>query len=323
MAQSEVQMQRKVQKYLRPDYDHAFSVRSTTDGQDEGGGSATGGGGSATGGGGSATSLITVTDRNQVVRRLHELREAQSETNLCYTLMQHRHQTQSRLLGELRRVQELLQVRPRPTLMAREDMLVVLAESSGASVQVNEVALDVGTGAGKGGGGDCDEWNGDDYCLNCDSECANGCGCGCGECVTEGKSACRATACSNLHQSIRLQCKNNNKTQTTTTTTTTASTTTSVSMSLIDTSTDTDIEITSREEQEVDVLVDRDESCPDEVKDGGARDDGGNPVSGLYQSEPYDHTLCSDCSVVCDLALDCVRRLGNMQVGHRCVDIFI
>ena len=216
MAQSEVQMQRKVQKYLHPDHDHAFSVRSTTDGQD-------GGGGSAAGGGGSSTSLITVSDRNQVVRRLHELREAQSETNLCYTLVQHRHQTQAHLLGELRRVRELLQVPPRSPLLAREDMLVVLAESSGASVQ--------GDWAGNGGGGDC-EWNGDDYCLNCDGECTNGSGC------------------------------------------------------------------------------------------GGDRDDGGaSPVSGLYQSEPYDHTLCSDCSVVCDLALDCVRRLGNMQVRNRCVDI--
>ena len=314
MAQSEVQMQRKVQQYLHPvpDHHHALTVRPTNDGLD-------GGGGSTTGGGGSATSLITVTDRNQVVRRLHELREAQSETNLCYTLVQHRHQTQSHLLGELRRVRELLQVRPRPPLMPREDMLVVLAESSSASVQGDGVALDVGTvtGVGKGGGGDC-EWNGDDYCLTCDGECANGCGCG--ESVTEGKSACKATACSNLHQLNRLQCNNNNETQTTTTTTTTttASTTTFVSASLIDTSTDTDIEITRREEQEEHVLVDRGESCPVEARDcGGARDDDASPVSGLHQSEPYDHTLCSDCSVVCDLALDCVRRLGNMQVGNR------
>ena len=242
MAQREVQTQRSVQRFLtmRP-------LTSFSDDQHEGDW------------GDSTTARLTVTDRNQVVRRLHQLREAQSETNLCYTMVQHRHHTQARLLGELKQVQRQLRLPVHQPLIQRGKMgPSVTSESSVLSVHGDGLVADVGTG--KGNVGDCKN-------LNSESKCDFGCD----ESVTEGKSACKAhtTTCS------------------TTTTTTTTTTATSVS------------------------AVDR---CLVEERDEIGERGGAVADNGLYQTEPYDHSLCSDCSVVCDLAHDCVRRLESMQV---------
>ena len=302
MAQREVQVQRSLQEFFRPDHDHPFPVLLPNgDGQD---------------------GSLTVRDRNMVVKRLHQLREAQSETNLCYTLVQHRHQRQTRLLGELNLVQR--QLCQRPQWLQRGDMLVTPDSSSSSawSGHGNGVTADVGTGSGATGG-DC-EWS-----HVGEFECGSGCvvaGCGCegDESATEGKSACKgqATAQSNLQSNLPYclsECQQHTITTTITatiTTTSSSSTATSVAGSFI--AADTDKENVLPERQgEADELVGTGGPCQQDCVTPGA-----GAGAGLCQDEPYDHALCSDCSVVCDLAHDCVRRLRNMQVGNRWGDSY-
>ena len=256
MAQREVQVQRSLQDFLRPDYDYPFPVLPNRDGEDGAGGS---------------TSL-TVRDRNLVVKRLHQLREAQSETNLCYTLIQQRHQGQKQLLGELRQVQRRLR-QPLP----RGDTL---------DLNTHESCL-------------CE-------CIS--SGCVDGCGCDGDECTTEGKSACKGQRTTQSKpQSNSLQCTSEYERHTTTTTTTTSTSTTTtatfVSISPIGTDTYTGVDDVLDPHENDDHAIGTGELCQEESG------------TGLYQDEPYDHALCSDCSVVCDLAHDCVSRLRNMQVG--------
>ena len=306
MAQREVQVQRSLQEFFRPDHDHPFPVLLPNgDGQD---------------------GSLTVRDRNMVVKRLHQLREAQSETNLCYTLVQHRHQRQTRLLGELNLVQR--QLCQRSQWLQRGDMLLVTPDSSSSSSSSawsghgnGCVAAGVGTGSGATGG-DC-EWS-----HVGEFECGSGCvvaGCGCegDESATEGKSACKgqATGQSNLPYCLS-ECQQHTITTITATATSSSSTATSVAGSFIAADTDTD----------ADADIDKENVLPEGQGEAGELVGTGGPCqqdcvragagAGLCQDEPYDHTLCSDCSVVCDLAHDCVRRLRNMQVGNRWGDSY-
>jgi hypothetical protein len=55
---------------------------------------------------------FTTKDRALVVKRLHLIREAQTETNACYTLLLHRRQKREQTLDHLQKVRDLLRRAP-------------------------------------------------------------------------------------------------------------------------------------------------------------------------------------------------------------------